>query len=197
MDFADALSEMADIHLPAEPGFWPLAPGWWVLAALLLALLVYGAWRLHLRLQLHRRYRSALRELDSCLAAMQASAGPEGPTMAQRLSYVNDVNSVLRRVALLHFEQARVAGLSGQAWVAFIRQHDRAGRLTPELAGALAEGRFAPRCDVDTAALHRMAGDWIKNLYMTKIKPGAAADSAPDSATKPSTRTRTTADHHA
>ncbi len=193
MDFADALSDMADIHLPAEPGFWPLAPGWWLLAALLLALLIYGAWRLHLRLQLHRRYRSALRELDKCLAALQASAGPDGPTMEQRLAYVNDVNSVLRRVALLHFEQSRVASLSGQAWVEFIRQHDRAGRLTPELASALAEGRFAPRCDVDTQALHRMAGDWIKNLYMTRIKPGPAADAAAES----STQTRTTADHHA
>lgn len=196
MDFADALSEMADIHLPAEPGFWPLAPGWWVLAALLLALLIYGAWRLHQRLQLHRRYRSALRELDKCLAALQADAGPDGPTMEQRLVYVNDINSVLRRVALLHFEHSQVAGLSGQAWVAFIRQHDRAGRLTPELASALAEGRFAPRCDVDTQALHSMAGDWIKNLYMNRIKPGAAADSAPKPP-KSSTPTRTTADHHA
>lgn len=193
MDFADALSDMADIHLPAEPGFWPLAPGWWVLAALLLALLVYGAYRLQKRLQLHRRYRSALRELDKCLASLQARAGHNGATMEQRLIYVNEVNSVLRRVALLHFAHDRVAGLSGQAWVAFIKQHDRAGRLTPELAGALAEGRFAPRCDVDTQALHVMARDWIKNLYMARIKPDAAAETAPET----TTRTRPTADHHA
>lgn len=193
MDFTDALTDMADIHLPAEPGFWPLAPGWWVLAALLLALLVYGAYRLQKRLQLHRRYRNALRELDKCLASLQAVSGHNGATMEQRLIYVNEVNSVLRRVALLHFAHDRVAGLSGQAWVAFIKQHDRAGRLTPELAGALAEGRFAPRCDVDTQALHGMARDWIKNLYMARIKPDAAAETAPEN----TTRTRPTADHHA
>lgn len=197
MDFADALTDMADIHLPAEPGFWPLAPGWWVLAALLLALLMYGAYRLHLRLQLHRRYRSAQRELDKCLASLQASAGADGPDMEQRLIYVNQVNSVLRRVALLHFEQGRVAGLNGQAWVAFIKQHDRAGRLTPELASALAEGRFAPRCDVDTQALHQMASAWIKNLYLAKIKPDAAPDTDTDSTPQSTTQTRTTADHHA
>lgn len=193
MDFTDALTDMADIHLPAEPGFWPLAPGWWVLAALLLALLVYGAYRLQKRLQLHRRYRNALRELDKCLTSLQAGSGHNGATMEQRLIYVNEVNSVLRRVALLHFAHDRVAGLSGQAWVAFIKQHDRAGRLTPELAGALAEGRFAPRCDVDTQALHGMARDWIKNLYMARIKPDAAAETAPEN----TTRTRPTADHHA
>ena len=186
MDIADALSEMADIHLPAEPGFWPLAPGWWMLAALLLALLIYGAYRLQKRLQLHRRYRSALRELDKCLTELQAHAGADGPGMEQRLIYVNEVNSVLRRVALLHFEHSRVAGLSGQAWVAFIKQHDRSSRLTPALASALAEGRFAPRCDVDTQALHSMARDWIKNLYMAKIKTETAPNATP-----------TTADHHA
>lgn len=189
MDLTDALSDMADIHLPAEPGFWPLAPGWWVLAILLLALLIYGGYRLHKRMQVHRRYRSALHELDNCHARLQANAAAGGPDMEQRLIYVNEVNSVLRRVALLHFEQSHVAGLSGQAWVDFIRHHDHASRLTPELAGALAEGRFAPRCDVDTEALHRMARDWIRHLYMAKIKPGTSSDT-----TNP---TRTTADHHA
>ena len=195
MDLTDALSDMADIHLPAEPGFWPLAPGWWVLAALLLALLIYGAWRLQKRLQLQRRYRSALRELDKCLAALQASAGPDGPSMEQRLIYVNDVNGVLRRVALLHFDQHRVAGLSGQAWVAFIKQYDRASRLTPALAGALAEGRFAPRCDVDTQALHDMARSWIRHLYLARINPGAATTS--DTAHDTTNPTSAAADHHA
>lgn len=197
MDIADALSDMADIHLPTEPGFWPLAPGWWVLAALLLALLIYGAYRLQKRLQLHRRYRSALRELDKCLASLQATSGADGPSMEQRLIYVNEVNSVLRRVALLHFEPRQVAGLSGQAWVAFIKRHDRSDRLSPALASALAEGRFAPRCDVDTKALHRMAGDWIRHLYMTRIKPAATAEASQDAAADTTNRTRTTADHHA
>lgn len=187
MDFADALSDMADIHLPEQVSYWPPAPGWWVLAALLLALVIYGIWRMQKRWQLQRRYQNAIRELDKCRAQLEAKGGADGNTMDERLVYVNEVNSVLRRVALIHFDQSTVAGLSGQAWVAFLQQHDRTGRLTPDLANALAEGRFAPRCDVDTAALHIMARDWIKNLYMTRIKK--SSDTA--------TPTRATADHHA
>ncbi|MEX2335108.1 MAG: DUF4381 domain-containing protein [Pseudohongiella sp.] len=184
---------MADIHLPAEPGFWPLAPGWWVLAVLLLALLLYGAYRLHKRLQLRRRYRNALHELDKCLAQLQAGEAD----MEQRLIYVNDVNSVLRRVALLHFAHSRVAGLSGQDWVAFIKQHDRSKRLTPDLASALAEGRFAPRCNVDTQALHSMARDWIRHLYMAKIRPDTDTNTDTKKSTDTANRIQTTADHHA
>lgn len=182
MDIADALSQLADIHLPQQPGFWPPAPGWWLLAVLLLALAAYSIWRGLQRWRLQRRYKSAIGELEKCRAQLLSAAQAGTPDMAQRLSYVNDVNSVLRRVALLHFSHETVAGLSGNAWVDFMREHDHSQRLTPELAQALAEGRFARQYDVDTDALHTMARDWIKNLYMARIKPGATTNEPTTSA---------------
>jgi hypothetical protein len=170
MDIADALSQLADIHLPQQPGLWPPAPGWWLLAAALLALALYGAWRAQQRWRLQRRYQGAIRELQKCRRQMLASADNDEPDMKSRLSYVNDVNSVLRRVALLHFPAQQVAGLSGRAWTDFVAQHDKNALMTPEIAIALAEGRFAPRCDVDIDALHTMAQSWIKTLYMARIK---------------------------
>jgi len=170
MDIADALSQLADIHLPQQPGYWPPAPGWWLLAAALLALAFYGAWRAQQRWRLQRRYQGAISELQKCRLQMLAAAGNGEPDMQSRLSYVNDVNSVLRRVALLHFPAHQVAGLSGRAWTDFVALHDKNALMTPDLANALAEGRFAPRCDVDINALHTMAQNWIKTLYMARIK---------------------------
>jgi hypothetical protein len=66
MDIADALSELADIRMPGEVSYWPLAPGWWILAALLLALAVYGVIRLRKRLLLQKRLNAAISELFSC-----------------------------------------------------------------------------------------------------------------------------------
>ena len=33
---------LRDIHLPAPLGWWPLAPGWWIVGALVFALLIAG-----------------------------------------------------------------------------------------------------------------------------------------------------------
>jgi hypothetical protein len=166
MDIAEALSQLADIYAPSQPGWWPLAPAWWLLLAVLLALAAYGLFKLVKRLHLQRRLSHAVAELDKCLARLQAGGSGD---MAQRLVYVNEVNSVLRRVALAHFPRTQVAGLSGQAWVEFLRERDTQGELTPNLALALAQGRFAPSCDIDTQALHSMARSWIKGLYMARI----------------------------
>ncbi|MDO8909797.1 MAG: DUF4381 domain-containing protein [Pseudohongiella sp.] len=183
MDFSDALSELADIRIPGEVSWWPLAPGWWVLGAVLIALAIYGAWRTQQRLVLQRRLGGAISELSKARRAL-ASTGEND--MSQRLIYVNEVNAVLRRVAILQLNSA--AGLSGQAWVNFLRTHDRAGLLTPELSGVLSQGRFAPRCDVNADALERFAREWIKNLYMARIESDTYSDK---------NNTSTAAEHHA
>lgn len=185
MDFSDALSELADIRVPGEISWWPLAPGWWVLLAVLVALAVYGAWRMQKRLILQRRLGGAVNEVTKARKALSV-AGENN--MDQRLIYVNTVNAVLRRVAMMHFDHNSVAGLSGQQWINFLREHDKAGLLTPELAEVLSQGRFAPRCDVDADALEHMAREWIKNLYMTRIESNKNPDK---------NKTSAAAQHHA
>lgn len=185
MDFSDALSELADIRMPGEISWWPLAPGWWVLLAILVVLAIYGAWRLQKRLVLQRRLGGAVTELTKARAVLNMAGDSN---MEQRLIYVNSVNAVLRRVAMLHMDHNRVAGLSGQHWISFLREHDKAGLLTPALSEVLSQGRFAPRCDVDADALERMAREWIKNLYMARIESNKNSDK---------NMTRAAAEHHA
>lgn len=168
MDFTDALSELADIRMPGEVSWWPLAAGWWILIALLLVLAAYGLWRLQQRRIFQRRLNAALAEVSHARQKMETRGAAD---MANRLIFVNEVNAVLRRVALLHHNQHEVAGLSGQAWVNYLRGYDKAGLLDPALAEVLSQGRFAPRCEVDAAALERMALEWIKNVYMARIEP--------------------------
>ena len=61
------LAGLKDIHLPPEPGLWPLAPGWWVVIILLAAGLALSLWWA-IRCYRSRRYRrealAHLREME-------------------------------------------------------------------------------------------------------------------------------------
>ncbi len=110
-----ALEQLADIHLPPPVPAFPWAPGWWLLLALaitgLAALTVY-LWRRH-RGRAYRR--AALTELESLAGERSDSA------------FAQQLNQLLRRVALHSYPRSAVAGLSGERWRAFLRAAPGAG----------------------------------------------------------------------
>ncbi len=101
------LSQLAPAHPPPPPGWWPPAPGWWILAVLLLATIAVGLWWWR---DPHRRSRrAALRELRAIRA--------EG---ADAAASARAIESLLRRFAIAMFGGARVARLTGDAWLDFV-----------------------------------------------------------------------------
>ena len=145
------LSQLRDIHLPAPVSWWPPAPGWWLLAALLLIALgaAYLLYRWHRRA---RWRRTALAELGQLRGAT-----------AER--FLGEVSVLLRRVAVSRFPRRDVAALTGEDWLAFL---DRTlGDGTPFQSGAgrvLASGPYAGKTDVNKEALHALCARWIKRL---------------------------------
>ena len=97
---------LRDIHLPAEPSWWPPAPGWWLLAAcVLLALAALAwAWRRHHRA---RRYqRRILDELERLVRVHREDG--------DRAAMLGGLHQLLRRVARPH--DAAAVRLRGEAW---------------------------------------------------------------------------------
>jgi len=167
MDSAELLAQLADIHLPEAISFWPPAPGWWLLGIALLAVLVVTGIRIAAMVRSRRICAFALAELDRIYTAYSQaeSAGGDEQIEAARLLFINDLNAVLRRVALWHYPNAGIASLGGRAWVDFIREKGDASRINEDIAGALREGRFKPHCDIDVEGLKEFGRHWISSLY--------------------------------
>ncbi|WP_338074172.1 DUF4381 domain-containing protein [Halochromatium glycolicum] len=143
--------DLRDIHLPEQPGFWPPAPGWWLLAAVLLAVLISGGrlgWRAWRR---WRRRRVLLAELERLRADLDA-----GPALAAAVS------ALLKRVALSRYPRAEVAPLTGDAWLAFLERTGGEGRFAEGPGRALADAPYAPdAAAVDGPGLLAAARSWL------------------------------------
>lgn len=131
------LSQLAPPHAPPPPGWWPPAPGWCLLAGIVVALLVAAAW-LRLRPQALRR-RRALRELRRI--RMQLAGVGDAAAAVDLADSARAIESLLRRYALVVFDRAEVARLSGQAWLSFLQQHGAAA-LSEEAGQSLLRAAF-------------------------------------------------------
>lgn len=166
MDSEELLAQLADIHLPAEISFWPPAFGWWILALLLLIAGSFATRKLYEKAEQRKACQNALAELENCLERLDEDAGQK-----KLLRYVNDVNSVLRRVALVKFPESNPGSLVGETWIAFIRRTGNSSQLDDQLSAALSHGRFRKRIEVDSQALNQMARSWILSVYQKEATP--------------------------
>lgn len=100
------------LHLPETVGWWPLAPGWWLL--IILAVIATG-WliRAWLRRRAHAAARrKALRQLEESHSAYARHGNP--------VTLGAEVSELLRRSMLAYAPRAEVAGLTGDEWLAWL-----------------------------------------------------------------------------
>ena len=140
---------LRDLHLPDAVGWWPLAPGWWGVIAVVIAALMYLAWRWYRAWRHNAPRRHALRELARYEAEYLQHRDPV--TLGKRLS------ELLRRGMLAYAPREEVAGLTGEAWLAWLDQgmsvpyfHTEGGKSLLTLPYRDPEGDFS---DIDVAAL--------------------------------------------
>ena len=141
---AQLLGGLRDIHLPEAISLWPLAPGWWVLAATLFAAVAFAFFERRRRRGSVRR--AALDELEALAA--EARGGLATSDLAGRLQ------TLLRRVALVRKGRAEVAGLHGPPWYTLLAgPGGRRGPIFPvEMACRLEEAVYAgPSADPEAS----------------------------------------------
>lgn len=148
---------LRDIHLPSA-AWWPLAPGWWLLAALVLVIGVLGAaWFVSRRR--HGALRALLREIDALELAHARAAD------SARLA--DQASRVLRRVARRVDPSA--ASANGSTWRAFVHQYAR-DDATRQALDALLDARFRPTPGLDAATLCAALRAWSRAALRTRAR---------------------------
>lgn len=103
---------LRDLHLPEAIGWWPLAPGWWVVVALTVAGLVYLC-RLYLRFRARGvARRHALRQLKELTADFEQHH--------DAVAFSSSISELLRRTMLAYAPRHEVAGLVGDEWLVWL-----------------------------------------------------------------------------
>lgn len=111
------LAKLHDIHPPEPISPWILAPGWYVLIVLVLGLgttFFYFLFKRRSQQQLRRHVLKKLAVLE-----IEHQQIPNSQKTAAAIS------ELLRQVALICYPREQVAGLQGQAWLAFLDQTQR------------------------------------------------------------------------
>lgn len=148
------LQNLRDIHLPDPVGIWPLAPGWYLLAVILLLLVMVASY------VVYRRYRRGLAKRQALLLLhdyeRQYAAGTDAAVISAQIS------ELLRRVALVYYPRARVAGLNGLSWIGFLNETSDNINFN-EISGLILDLPYQSKpSGTDLKPLFSSAKAWIK-----------------------------------
>lgn len=142
--------ELRDIHLPTVSMWWPLAPGWWVLLALLVAAIVAGVFCLRRRAAWNRRVDAALGDLRDATARY----AEDGDVAA----FATAAHQLLRRVARTRDPHSVV--LKGVAW------HEALAALSPRQdvhrLAAIEDAIYRPEATLEVLPTARDVEAWVR-----------------------------------
>lgn len=155
--------ELKGLHLPESISWWPPALGWWLLLLVGMVLLV-------LCYQWVRRF---VRKTPVKTAKILL-AGIKQDTRLDNAQKVRELSVLLRRVAMSVSPEMDVAGLTGQAWLAFLDTSMKKPSFSAGLGACLADApyRQAMLSDAELAQLIALCEEWLRRCAKPVRRPG-------------------------
>ena len=161
-DTPSALKPLQELPLP-EPVSWaPQTIGWAAVAVLLFVAVVWAGWVGWRRYKRERYRRVALVELAEIEVALNDAQ--------RRTAALAAIPSLIKRTSLAAAPRERVAALSGDEWLAFLKRtrgrfDERSGALLTLVSYAPAE-QIASITPLEIETLLSVTRDWIQRHHV-------------------------------
>lgn len=150
---SEPLAQLRDIHLPDPIGWWPLAPGWYGLMALILLIIFLFF------CYLYKRHLNAIPKKQALILLKNYTEQYEKDKNAQLASA--RISELLKRVALVYYPRSKVASMHGDEWIQFLNQTAKGIDFKP-VYSMLLETPFKPAESMNIQPLIVRAEKWIK-----------------------------------
>ncbi len=132
MPTEDPLAQLRDLHLPAEPGWWPPAIGWWLLLIAAIVLLIFTVRWAHHHWQVNRWRKIARIELKNIRTL----------PISEPQKIITQCSILLRRVVLALDSRESVAALSGNEWLQHLDTLSKSTLFTEKMGRLLLESQY-------------------------------------------------------
>lgn len=156
---------LRDVHLPPPVGWWPLAPGWWIVLGLCGLALAVAVWALLWR------QRTRLRRLGLLRLREIATTSQESSSQAHFAAGL----SVLCRQLALACDGENAAALTGPAWCTHLDALVPGSTFfTAGLGGQIFEAAYRPLPTLPRAEILQGLEYWITHLPPQPLRGGRA-----------------------
>lgn len=156
MDVANQiLSQLRDIHSPQSISWWPLAPGWFVVALLAVGALIWIGY-------MYRQYRHRQLRRQNILQHLHRL---QHNLIEEHYPLVyQDLSTLLRRIALMTHERVEVAHLTGEQWLKFLDEQCQTQIFSRDIGRLLLSAPYFPGNETvaNPEPLLKITEEWIK-----------------------------------
>lgn len=118
MDKTAGTLQLRDIHLPDAPGYWPLAPGWWIVLVILILIS-------YLLIRWYRAYHkknSTVRLIQDQLHSIRK----EYESHKNKHQFAVDASMLLKRFVRHILKDSDAVSLTGKNWMSYL--NSRSGK---------------------------------------------------------------------
>jgi Domain of unknown function (DUF4381) len=151
---------LRDWHAPPPVGWWPIAPGWWIVlvSSLLFLALAIWLWRRLMRPTVKRIAKKELKRLRS------------DPNLSDS-DRIRQLSILLRRICVSLYPRAETARLTGMDWLRFLERTLDEPLFSEGPGSVLVDAPYRRDVTIDHGPLFSLCERWIESLPEAPFDP--------------------------